>query len=426
MRIKKIADQIIVIIAVIFLICKAIDGPLRYYLAINHLEVFVYIPQGLMFLAIILYPLVIGRFSILYLGTLLLGGIYVGISFIFISNILQTFFGIYILLAVLFGMIFYKSFQVRYKKLNQFFLILFILVVAGVFINSVINFPWSGFNFSIGNLSIGVSRKWSTIGFIRFAGFSRASFNAACEILLLGMYLITVMESRFLRFLVWIVAGVAILFTTTKGIMAAYIIISVFIVLYKWLPKPVWISLLVGLLMIDILIPVSAVFYSYSLSFNSKFNILLFKSFGDRLTWMWPDCFELALNYGNILLGRGIGGIGVPQLYFEKNLYLPGDNIFVYLFVLFGVFALPILFTYVYGSLFLKIRNDSLDRYFYMIVLASLTYGLTANVIEEPYFSFFLGITISHIFNRWVGRHKYISLNVSETTLKTHYKTTDK
>ena len=61
----------------------------------------------------------------------------------------------------------------------------------------------------------------------------------------------------------------------------------------------------------------------------------------------WPAALDFLKSAGDPFLGRGIGGIGVSQLYFEKQYYIPGDNLFVYAFGYFGVMSI-IYFVYIY------------------------------------------------------------------------------
>ena len=57
----------------------------------------------------------------------------------------------------------------------------------------------------------------------------------------------------------------------------------------------------------------------------------------------WPEAIELIHDSGNSLLGRGIGGLGTSQLYFEHDLYNPGDNMFIHIWANYGIIFLILL-----------------------------------------------------------------------------------
>jgi hypothetical protein len=59
-------------------------------------------------------------------------------------------------------------------------------------------------------------------------------------------------------------------------------------------------------------------------------------SFEQRVTATWPDGLALPSRGGHWLTGRGLGGIGVAQMYFEPSIFNSGDNFFVYLWGAFG------------------------------------------------------------------------------------------
>jgi hypothetical protein len=98
------------------------------------------------------------------------------------------------------------------------------------------------------------------------------------------------------------------------------------------------------------------------------------------------------------LLGRGLGGIGVPVSIFEPALANAGDNVFVYSYVLVGVFAIPI---FVLGiAILLKLsgmskREDLQD----MLLLAVIInwYGGVSNILEHAVLALAMGVVCRYI-----------------------------
>jgi hypothetical protein len=119
-----------------------------------------------------------------------------------------------------------------------------------------------------------------------------------------------------------------------------------------------------------------------------------FTSFIDRMKNTWPDAFALVTHSYFKLLGRGMGGIGAPQQYFETYLYNPGDNIFVYLYVIFGYLVLGLIIWLTTKIITLKIEQKSdISIIFFLLSLFSI--GATLNAIESPFFSMSIGILIA-------------------------------
>ena len=63
------------------------------------------------------------------------------------------------------------------------------------------------------------------------------------------------------------------------------------------------------------------------------------QSFLERMDQGWPGAWDLIFRSGAGLLGRGIGGIGSPQRIFDPQYYFPADNLTIFLFAYFGIFA---------------------------------------------------------------------------------------
>lgn len=396
----KLSPQTLTLaITSIFLISTVLDGPIRYYLNQQSASLLTYIPKMLMLLAIILCAarnLSIGA----TLGIALILGVFLPWGMINLSNVHQAFFGAWVVIPFLYGLICDHRVLAPYGSYKYIFAITFITSTTGVLISPFCQFPWVGYEMFINGKAIEVSRQWTTLGIDRYAGFARASFNAASQVLTISLLFVLSIRSLTLSTIVWLTGGIAITLTTAKGPIAAWLALTLLLLTARvsnrskiW--RLAWSTTLWAALAAAILLPVSTFFYQYNPDIQSTADKLLLASIGERVTWMWPQSFALLENPMEWVLGRGLGGIGTAQLQFESTAYLPADNIFVYLAVLAGpVTAVFILMglTYKTSAAFYL---DRISLAVFATVLALLLYGVVANIIEEPIMAFLLGAAFS-------------------------------
>ena len=94
---------------------------------------------------------------------------------------------------------------------------------------------------------------------------------------------------------------------------------------------------------------------------------------------------------GSVLFGRGLGGIGTAQSYFEPDLFNAGDNVYMYWFVVYGALAFPGFLLLLARSLRLKPWRGPEERLLYCLTLATVVYGMTTNVVENAFFALVCG-----------------------------------
>ena len=83
-----------------------------------------------------------------------------------------------------------------------------------------------------------------------------------------------------------------------------------------------------------------------------------------------------------MVLGRGLGGIGTPQTFFETLYQNSADNLFIYLYVTFGIGSFIFIY-YLMKSLRRCASNtQSLLMYFTFSIVVVMI-GMTANVVEN-------------------------------------------
>lgn len=397
----------------IFIAFIVLDGPFRYFLNKIGLVNLAYAPKVFFLLALPLLLIVRAKTN---------KGILVGLSIVMLSLVWgmdnlpsakQALFGLWVLIPLLFGLLSARYIVSRAESYSNLFLIMFIIVVTGVFLNPILHFPWVGQTLEIGGHAVVNSRQWNTYGVDRYAGFSRASFSAASQALIFAIWLVATKQSKLLKLLVWLIAGVAIAMTASKGPFGAWIVLGMFFLTNaiwrsRLIVRQTWVAVLSVILSLSVLLPLSTLYVKYYFSGASLTTQFLFSSFGQRLSWMWPDSLRLLRHPIEWIVGRGLGGIGAPQQYFEPTRYLAADNLFVYLCVDLGLPGAILVLSYPFfriASAFLRERRMVLQ---FALLMAVITYGVVVNVIEDSLLSFIFALCIATGFSasdmREIGR----------------------
>lgn len=379
----------------------AITGPFRWAAGMVGLTPIVYLPQVLMLMSTALVLIWETRHGLLPLRAMsLLVIAYAVLVGLFHTPITQVLFGIYTLLPFWFGL---SCAEVIFRHWPAIFRVsvwLWVLVVVGVLLNNWIAYPWEGYGYSVGDLDIVSSREWENVGGgKRLAGFSRASFDAALQALLLGLIVVLNLRATWLRWLVWGTTFMTIYMTTSKGVYNMFVVLSPIVLLGARLPASAvrWWPLAMGL--VALLLPMSPLFMDVNFYIRDQELANLTFSFWDRLNDMWPNAWKLLENQGNMLWGRGLGGIGTPQTYFEASRFNAADNIFVYWFVIFGWVALPGFLLLLLRSLRLNPSRHTVESAGFCLLLATLVYGITANVVESGFFAIAAGMSVRYLFH---------------------------
>ena len=400
-------EKVFLGIGFIFLLSEVFGGTLRYYLASLGIASLVYLPKALLALSLagaVLISFANKRISLCFLFVVALIAVFSLVGCVFVRNLLQVAFGLWVILPFLYG-VFVLPFILRlWIRLRPFLILLWSSAVIGVIINALYNWPWMGFTYSLGEMEIEGSRAWwaAGFGFLRLPGFSRASFDAATQALLLGLMLTFMLRTRWQRLLIWIISGVTIVLTTSKTPFMIWIFLSLEFILVKIIPARFFMLLPPLFALIGIGLPLGSVVMNYDLKIDNALELFLGASLMERLEWLWPMSLRMVIEHG-WLLGRGIGGIGSPQQYFEPLLYSPADNLAVYLFGIGGVLGLLFLAVYGLAGALIPMRTLQ-DRLFFSLTLAVLLEGWMVNVMESSFFAVVFGLTLRYIWIYLIDR----------------------
>jgi hypothetical protein len=314
-------------------------------------------------------------------------------------------FGWKIFLPILIGLGSYYVFVENLNKIKRVFLGLYVIAISGMFINYFVEFPWEGFTYTLDMYKIEATRieEVAAFGIKRLAGFNRFAFDAAIQIILLSVFLVVHIKSNLYKIIIWAVAGLAILLTTSKGIMLSYLLISILLGLQATDKKIIsYYSLYRKMFLIFIILAILLPFlFKFNLSYGiltlpDEINDMLFTSFTMRLYDIWPELLDLLQQYGNLVLGRGLGGVGQSQIFFENYLYNPADNIFLYLYAQFGLLGGIYLFYFYFKS---RSLNSNNELYLCLLVFIILQYGITTNIFESPSLCLAVGFVLAHLNN---------------------------
>jgi hypothetical protein len=277
----------------------------------------------------------------------------------------------------------------------------FLAVVGGVFVNQALEWPWEGMQYAIDGVGAEVqgTKVWSHMGVKRIAGFSRSSYDAAVAIALLAVALIASRDRLAWGVAVLGLAAFATVVTTTKGILLNLAIVALVFVVRAVAPRVASRFLVPSLAAlfasVVVLLPLLSLVGAPFLDTSTEDRQFLLKSMNDRLESCWPEAFDLIVSDGNLLTGRGLGGLGIPQLYYETNHYNPCDNLSVFLignYGLLGTLFLPFL---AWRVALLARMDGRLPLLLSLSGLLILSYGMTANVLESPFLALLVGLVAS-------------------------------
>jgi hypothetical protein len=395
------------VLAAAYIASQAFDSVIRWLLNLVHAAAAIYLRDvDLIVMAFLCCYLIIRegrsvtRIVLMFalVAVLVCGSLYSELSLV------QTLFGVKVWLPVLVGFLLFEAEVVPSMNWRKTWWAVWFVLCCGVFLNHFVEYPWSGLNVDVGDASISANREWAAGGIRRLSGLSRTSYDAAAAILILHIYLIAPSRRLAPRLLLILFSGAAIVLTTSKGAVAAFLATACGLpfVYYAGSTKSAAKYLLCGGLIVLAVIGMAVPIVSEQIQFPrlqvGTPEFWLFSSFVDRAWVTWPRSFSLLSQGWQWLVGRGVGGIGAAQSLFEPSIYTPGDNFFIYLYVTAGAFGVAF---YVYLALSaLKLSFSAAShRAAYLLVLAIFAYGLTVNLVESAAFALSLGTVFAFLMS---------------------------
>lgn len=314
---------------------------------------------------------------------------YVVYSFLF-NDTFYIFYGVYVFYAFLFSFSFRRGYFYKISSDFKFWLIIYLVNCFGIIVVNYERPIWVGLEQDLMGISKQVAREWGTLGLFRNPGFTNASVTVAS---LIAISAISIQElligkrNKLFIFLVIPIFGFSIYclyLSTTKTIMYSYLFVSII----RFLPVLILKIFSIFLTLFTIIFVYYYYFFS-SVIFSDTENSLLI-----RMEYTWPWSFSLLTGVQNIF-GGGFGKVGSAS--YLKGDGVPGDNLFVYLYMIFGVFSILLLLFFIFHflkNIFRSNLNKVFLAYFMMVVL----FGFTNNLIESIIFPVFFGIIIKEFY----------------------------
>jgi len=384
---------------VLLLAGDALGGPLRYFLAQSGL-------LGLSYLPILVAALVVAAYGAAQAACLradrtaialgLVAAFYLPYALALGRATLQAAFGYYTFMPLFLGMVAVAA--GAHAAALALVAAVWWIAVPGVLASAVVDLPWVGASYEILGIKAQFARSWSAFGIERLPGLTRASFTAAnqiafaCALLLVGRAGLTAKAA------IWLLSVAAIWLTTSKAPLVAVLVLPLVIGLGGGAARATEARLaterlvLAGLLLIGAALPLAA-WLGLRLPPSGNLGFLSLGSLGLRMAAMWPDALALLdPPWPRLFLGLGFGGIGAGQAYFDPARYSAADNLFVFLFVTFGMAALLLVPIVLRGNRLIARRAPQGARAVYVVSAVLLIIGMMSNVVESVVPAFLLGM----------------------------------
>ena len=412
-------ERFVLLAALAYVLMTVLAGPLRMYLSLAGLAPLIYLPNLLLLLAIgwqLLAESCEQEFTPMKLVAMVIPCFALMVSLQFTSAV-QAATGMYVLLPFWFGLACGPVLLDRWRAVGRIVPLLWLVVVTGVLANQALEYPWEGFGYNLGELDVEGSRRWYAQGGVkRLAGFARASFDAAVQVQIAGILLVLQTRGWFLRLLVWALTFAAIIPTNSKGILLVAVVLTPIVLLRRVLPESPLRVLPTFFGSIGLSLPLSTLLFTFNSPLRDPALANATYSLYDRLNDMWPAAWDLLREQGQLLMGRGFGGIGTAQTYFEPELFNAGDNLFMYWFVVFGWLALPGFLLVLARSLRLRPHRDAAEMRIYCLLLAILVYGTMANIVENALSALVCGLVVRWLCAAPGTLHSLVAMPAADKT----------
>lgn len=387
-----------------FLGTFVIEGPLRYGLVVSGLPNAIYLRDAVEVISIayIFFKSLLTRAWIEPYITLVccILVFHCLLGLLFDLPLFQVLFGFKVFLPLVYGIAVWPVIAKRFPLLVGVMAFFCLISLLGIFTNYAIEkMPWEGVTYDTAFGKVSGTREWWTGGVRRLPGFARTSYDAATIVGISGFACMLACKHLLSRLIVASIVLTAIFLTTTKGMSQAFFVITLWMLFRNNVVLlPMGRLLIVTLLVLAMALPSIVVFFDIGHVVPLSEAPVLLKSLWERFSLMWPQAFDLMTEPENYLLGNGLGGIGVPQTYGQDiRLSNAADNIFVYMFVIFG----PLSLLYLCYPAWRVLRSQEcgdITIWCTGLLIICYGYGVTTNMLEQSFFCALLGMVFGWSF----------------------------
>lgn len=259
--------------------------------------------------------------------------------------------------------------------------------------------PWKGYNYSVGDVELSGNVAWSADAEDRIAGFARVSNVLSILIAIFSLYMIVLLRSRLLLFVLGPLALYGIVLTTSKAPAAAFALTIGLLLIsrLRWTTRIVCsLTVLVGLAL-----PVLGLLHDFDMHSISNSSSVLATLY-DRLINTWPNIVNVIDRQGWSYTGAGFGMFGSTVSMFPvagaEQLAI-SDSSAVYLWAMLGVCG-PLLYLLQIPLFFALSDDDShIGRALLAITFCCCLVSWTTDMFEVAVANLFFGLAIGHVIS---------------------------
>jgi hypothetical protein len=386
--------------AVAYLLIYAFEGLIRYGLYNIGADSAILLRDGLIIVPLLLMLAVQACRTRVHPAFLAFGAIVALHGLIGTLNFHTVFpaaYGAMLLVNVLFGFIAARALVLPSRKVVLLLGLVWVISVVGIVLDKFfVTFPWTGLETHIGGISVDVSRDWEISDGIakRAAGFMRSSISAAMLLPVVALIIARRVRNYPLRMLVLFATLGALALTTQKGAVLAFAVITLILATPEFMHYRLLCLAAAGFALLDIALPV----FTSGLLVSENGDVFSLASLNMRIAGTWPDAWQW-INSNNLFpFGVGLGGIGGAQRFYAQNFFNPSDNLFIFLYANFGVFALFYLGWMVWQGW----RQPPETRAIAVTPLAMLAfnlgYGAALSMLEDQVSQLFFGASVGMLW----------------------------
>ena len=384
----------------VYVISLSLDALLRSVLGMIGITPLLYIRDILMILAVVFC--VIKKSTYKTILILLVIEFYSLVGVYYTDNLTEVFWGVKTILPFIYGVYAYEFIKNNERFVTKLFLITVLLSCLGIGLNYFIEDPfWQHIEGTevLGATTEGVRNWWIYIAgekFRRLSGFTRLAGTTAIILLLSSSWLFAYHKRKYLLL---IFTFPFILLTTIKVSIGVYIVCIIMMLAYKFLSKEKCLFLFKFIIaffaFLGLFLPIiSLVLGTYTSVLDTEMLRLIFASTEDRMLNSWPGSLGLVFNYGNMLLGRGIGGLGYGVSLFDEKVHdiTPIDNFFVFLYGNIGI-LLIIFISYILYRIY-KLKELTEENMFILFATTVFMGEAIMGDMADQFSMMFLGFIV--------------------------------
>lgn len=374
----------------LYFFSMALDAPVRFALQGIGLSWALYFRDILIMIGIIYCFFYRTTISYIFYAMLLV--FFMLIGYWYTENFYVVFWGLKTIMPFVFGMCIYKFYRQYWLQLNKYMFYIIVISCIGVGLNYFIAEPfWHQINATeIGSTALEGVREWTIyingVSYRRLSGFTRLA-NTTSLVILFG--LVTMNLHRIRRIVVLLITFPFVFFTTIKVAIFIHLLLLILSLLEFVFSKEMRLKVLklvcAGVFLIGFFLPLLSLFLNSFINiWENEWLYIIFASTDDRMFNSWPCSLGVVYEYGSLLFGRGLGGLGYGAVLFDTKVHswTPIDNFFVFWYGNFGILGILFLWYLFYKVLQIKGFNVW-SGHILLLFIVFFFYGIMGDMADQ-------------------------------------------